>query len=418
MNKPIIKSLLLLSGSLPACIAWAQVTSGPLESGGGRVVITKVPVVDCRVVRGCFGSPVDGSVHSWDYRGAVREYPKSASDGVGYAYNNNDGVHLTLADAEGFDVVVLRGGAKTRLYAEMGSLEEPQGIEPLHAFAGGEAVQVAKFSRRIQQQQVVLFGCKEGTMADVSFYRLQPGASAVPAEAPVWRPGRKLTLEPPTSRFSPESLFLAIRERYGEGEHRVLSLEPSTAAGQPLRAAKDQPIHFVTPSAGSESGLAAVTLEAEVQADVWPCVMTVAVQDPLDPRIDLTWFDVVLSRSGPIEVTLDFPDQVLLPETQFWMTLRFSSDATLTHSDGGGPRFRPHVITPAAAMPQALDHRKRLLKHFFSLLSEPRPWGSYRRQPREEFYASSLYAGQCPELVADPEQKVIEIYEGNNSVDL
>ena len=55
-------------------------------------------------------------------------------------------------------------------------------------------------------------------------------------------------------------------------------------------------------------------------------------------------------------------------------------------------------MAPADALPQALAHRKQLLKHFFSLLSEPRPWGSYHRQPRDEFYASSPYAGQCPEL--------------------
>ena len=113
MNKPIMKPLLLLLGYLPACVAWPQVTSGPLAPGGGRVIITKLAVVDCRVVRGCFGAPVDGSVHSWDYRGTVREYPNSARDGVGYAYTNNDGVHLELADADGFDVVVLRGGAKS-----------------------------------------------------------------------------------------------------------------------------------------------------------------------------------------------------------------------------------------------------------------------------------------------------------------
>ena len=40
-----------------------------------------------------------------------------------------------------------------------------------------------------------------------------------------------------------------------------------------------------------ESGLTAVTLEASVQSATWPCTATVAVQDPLDPRIDLTWID-------------------------------------------------------------------------------------------------------------------------------
>jgi len=171
MNTTITKSALWLVVSLSAGSVWSQAASGPLslEPAGGPVVISKVPVADCRVVRGCFGSPIDGSVHSWDYRGTVREYPKTASDGVGYAYNNNDGVHLTLEDDAGFDAVVLRGGAKTRLYVETGALEEPQGVEPLHVFDGGEAVQVARFPQRVRQRAVVLFGCEGGTISDVSF---------------------------------------------------------------------------------------------------------------------------------------------------------------------------------------------------------------------------------------------------------
>jgi len=402
--------LLFLPVALAGAMAQAQAITerGPTADpnadqavaveGGQRMVISKVPVADCRVVRGCFGSPVDGSVHSWDYRGTVREYPRTASDGVGYAYNNNDGVHLELADDEGFDAVVLRGGAKTRLYAETGSLEEPQETPPLCAFGGGEPVQIVRFPQRIREQKVVLFGCEGGTIADVSFYRVQPGAPPAAAETPVWRPGGKMTLQPPGGRFAPESLLLAMRERYGDAEHRAVSLEARGEAGQPLEVAKGQTVHFITPPAAGESGLAAITLEAAVASSSWPCTVTVAVQDPLDPRIDLTWIDVVLGGPGPVQWTFDFPDQVLLAGSQFWVSLRFSGDVTLTHAEGGAPQFRPHVVTPAAALPQAVAHRKRLLKHFFSLLSEPRPWGSYRRQPRDEFYAGNTYAGQCPEL--------------------
>jgi hypothetical protein len=45
-----------------------------------------------------------------------------------------------------------------------------------------------------------------------------------------------------------------------------------------------------------------------------------------------------------------------------------------------------------------------LMRTFFSLLSEPRPWGAYGRQSRQEFYASSQYARQCPELFLTIEQ--------------
>ena len=83
------QSLSRLCGWLYHCplARWSQASSGPLplKPAGGPVVISKVPLADCRVVRGCFGSPIDGSIHSWDCRGTVREYPKTASDGVGDA---------------------------------------------------------------------------------------------------------------------------------------------------------------------------------------------------------------------------------------------------------------------------------------------------------------------------------------------
>lgn len=71
MNTTITKSALWLVVSLSAGSVWSQVASGTLslERAGGPVVISKVPVADCRVVRGCFGSPIDGSVHSWDVWG-------------------------------------------------------------------------------------------------------------------------------------------------------------------------------------------------------------------------------------------------------------------------------------------------------------------------------------------------------------
>ena len=78
---------------------------------------------------------------------------------------------------------------------------------------------------------------------------------------------------------------------YGDTEQRVLSLDAGSAVKQPLQVAKGQWVHFITPPATGESGLTAVTLEASVQSATWPCTATVAVQDPLDPRIDLTWID-------------------------------------------------------------------------------------------------------------------------------
>jgi len=102
-------------------------------------------------VRGFLGTPVDGSVVSWGYRGAICEYPDTgiegydAGAGVDYSFNGNDGLHLTFADEKGFDLIVLRGGAKTRLYENNTELVEPRGRKSLHEFEGSGTTQVVRF---------------------------------------------------------------------------------------------------------------------------------------------------------------------------------------------------------------------------------------------------------------------------------
>jgi hypothetical protein len=45
----------------------------PIEPDGTEIVaVKKIPVIDCRVVRGFLGTPVDGSVKSWDYWGRMQ----------------------------------------------------------------------------------------------------------------------------------------------------------------------------------------------------------------------------------------------------------------------------------------------------------------------------------------------------------
>jgi hypothetical protein len=90
---------------------------------------------------------------------------------------------------------------------------------------------------------------------------------------------------------------------------------------------------------------------------------------------------------------LDIPDQVLPESRPLWLTFRSDEDLQI-----GSPRIVLHVVARDKALPEALSRRKTLMRGFFSLLSEPRPWGAYAKQPREQFYASSTYAGQCPEL--------------------
>jgi len=390
---PAAATLLLALGAQGAAQTGLQL------AGDGKewTSIKKVLVTDCRAVRGFLGTPVDGTVKSWDYRGVPREYPHTASDGVAYSFNRNAGLHFTLADDAGFDPVVLRGGAKAKLYRETGSLTEPSHLSPLHAFDGGPPTQVAWFTNRIREGRTALFGSEGGTVADVSFYRIDR-RSKPPTEVESWHVGEAVTLSPPASKFDAASLHRAMSERYGEPDPRVLSLLPGGAAGKTLRVEKHRAIHFITAPFEQERGLAAVALDCIVRAPSGPLAVTIVVQDPLNPRLDVTWLEFNQEKSGPLRLWLDMPDQVLLKNSRLWLTLRFDADVELAGPGGGAPQFALQFVSRAQALPEALVWRKLLLRSYFSLLSEPRPWGSFRKQPREEFFASSPYAAQCPEL--------------------
>jgi len=359
----------------------------------GFVTIRKVPVADCQVVRGFLGTLVDGSVHSWDYRGTVREYPRTASDGVAYAYLNNDGAHIHLADGESFNVVVLRGGAKARMYVDVDGVTEPAACEPVCRFEGGKEVETVCLDHVAKAARVSFFGVEDGAIADVAFYRVQE-TKTVDGSAEFWMPGPGSYDPPkPASRFAPESLSLGMKERYGDRRHLVAPLVRENGEAASLSLTGGRPLHLLSVPLNAGRGLSAIDLTAKVCGSAGSRTLTIAVQDPLDPRLDLLWVDLEVQVGGSLELQLDIPDQVLLENNQLWLTVRSDKDLELER-----PRFGLHFVSREAALPEALAWRKLLMKSFYSLLSEPRPWGAYGKRPREDFYASSRYAAQCPEL--------------------
>jgi Zinc carboxypeptidase len=372
----------------------------PIEPDkAGFVIVKKVRVTDSRAVSGFLATPVDGSVKSWDYRGRTHEYPKKASDGVVYSFNNNDGLHVILSDAKGFDVVVLRGGARTKMYSGTDALTEPAAEKPLYEFDGTRQNATALFGSRIKTDAVTFFDVADGTISDVAFYRLGKEQHDM-GNAESWTCGSgSVELRKPQSPFAPGSLYLAMNELYGQGEHRCIPLlRADTSADSSLQCEANQAVHFITPAFDKERGLSAVALEMNVAGPKGPFSFTVAVQDPLDPRLDLAWLQFRAGGAGRFALKLDVPNQVLFKGSQLWLTLRFDKDVRLSGPSGGAPAFGLFFVPTKQALPEALARRKLLMRSFFSLLSEPRPWGSYRKQSREQFYTSSRYAGQCPEL--------------------
>src|SRR5438477_305717 len=81
---------------------------------------------DCRAVRGFVGAPVDGSTKSGSWDGKMWEYHRpDGGVGVEYNYLKGDGLHITLADNDGFNALVVRGGIKAKLYRDVQKYDDP-----------------------------------------------------------------------------------------------------------------------------------------------------------------------------------------------------------------------------------------------------------------------------------------------------
>lgn len=379
--------------------------SVPLPSGVPTVV-KKLPVQDCRVLRAFVGEPVDGCLRSKCYTGGVREYPsRGTGAGVNYRYNSNDGLHITLSDPDGFDAVVLRGGARAEMYADATHVARPGDGRLLWRFVGSGETEVAHFTERVKATTLSFFKTRRGNIADVAFYRIERARGERARET--WAPAsRPVTLAKPERKFAPENLHLGMVERYAEGHRDALLLAPAATDAKPIGLQGGKPIHLMTEPSADERGLAGIGLEANVQGAAKPLCLEVTVLDPLNPRRDVTSVNFSLDKDGKLSLFLDIPDQVLVKGSRIWLTLRADVDAKLVGPKGGAPLVRLELIPKDKALPEALAWRKLVMRTLFGPLSEPRPWGHFKKQSREEFYAVSDYAAQCPELFMTIDQCV------------
>jgi hypothetical protein len=127
--------LLILCSSLPG---WARDTERialvPIErqmgdltgairlEPGGALRVEKIPIADCRLGKAFIDYPVDGQLATSAYHGAVNEYPAHAFTGHQYELNQSNGLHITLADAKGFDAVLFRGDYRGIMYHNGGPI--------------------------------------------------------------------------------------------------------------------------------------------------------------------------------------------------------------------------------------------------------------------------------------------------------
>ncbi|MDP2983275.1 MAG: hypothetical protein Q8O92_08100 [Candidatus Latescibacter sp.] len=409
-RRPLIDRVGMVAGASLAvfilmCGASKEVSAGvSLMPDKSKVVtVKKMIVTDSRVVRGFRGTTVDGTLKSYDFRGYFSEYPDSlsegfdASSGVDYDFNDNDGLHIALKKDSRFNTVVIRGGASTHMYAAANSLIEPSTVQPVCTFTGKDDVETIHLNKPVRTCAVDFFKVKDGTIADLAFFMVESSSKQVGTER--WAPttGNPVLTEPDT-KFAPESVKRAIDSLNDGGASTVVSLERTDSAGTPVDFTGGRAVHFVTPPFSADAGLEAVTLSMDVSGVSNGFTCTAVVHDPLDPALDLLWFRFDGAKAGTYRLALDSPDQVLLPGTQMWVTLTFDKNCRVSGPDGGAPEFGFRHVPREKALPEAVEHRKFLLKTLFALLSECRPWGSYQKQARDEYFSMNIYAALCPEL--------------------
>ena len=403
MTRPVLLTVLLLPAR-----AITEPADG-LVPGSDPITVRKVMVTDCRVLRAFVGTPVDGTVFSRHYGGGVAEYPERSGAGTQFDFNNNDGLHITLADDRGFQMVVLRGGASTKMVADATDIGHAGTGKLIWELAGGQAVQTAIFDKPVKAKRISFFETKGGSIGDVSFFRIEP-RGAVPGKPSPWSPAEPIALKPedPTpladpdaqdeQKVLPDNILNAVQETFGSRPQSIYGLKNSSEPFN-LSLKKGVPLHLLSPPQEKVTGISAFALRASCRGPARRLRLTVIVHDPLNPRRKLSWIELMVKPGTAFSVTLDIPDQVLFEGSRFYLTLVSDEDVRLVPVKPGSTLLQSLTVAREDALAEAIAWRKWLMRVLFGALSEPRPWGSYHSGlNREQFYTRSKYAARCPEL--------------------
>lgn len=398
----------LLPEPLGALMGW--------EGGGemiqlppaGELTVQKVRPADCRVVMGFSHAPIDGRVDSWGYNGVVNEY----NDSQGYAWgawmNNpvyehvaDPMVRVKLADTNGFNFMLVRGGFVGSIYRDAEASSGPGRGKLIAELTEREVSQAPrgvahfKFWRLIFPEIVktdeVGFLRKFNVLSDVSFYRVGAAAvarsysgshefsigDAVQDMTTLGLDFVRLKCEDPgeqhPSNFERRFFCKSDRAVYllkPGGEGRAIDLKGEVSSDQ------SQQVHFLTDPLPAGTTVAAIRFNLGLKGPSEDNYVMLTVQDPLVGNQELIHFDARVGKAERIRVVLDFPAQIVADGQRFWIT--FSS------REGGQilPDSRISLLTvaPEAARAEYLAYRLLMLKGYHSLLSEARPF-SQQSQP-------------------------------------
>lgn len=347
------------------------------------LTVQKVPVADCRALRGFVVAPVDGRLRSYNWNMDVWEYGmRGAGAGVGYHYRGNDGLHISLADDRGVDAVLIRRGARVKLYRDADRYDDPGDAPLVWEFKGRARTSRALFPERVKGGRFSFFDLEDGYLADVAFLRT---GGQVPA-------ARSTTTLVAAGRADPGELGEHLNARFDEDHRACFALAPD--GGAPVSVRAKQTIHLLTDPLPAQLATKAVALRLTVPNAPSGCPLTIAVQDPLNPRQELMGVDFSIEEGGELRPVLDFPDQVIPAGNRLWLSLTFGAPVTIERA-----QVELLETAPEQATPEALAFRKLMMKGLFCILSEARPWNGFRRDmDLDKWYRDNHWGAGVKEL--------------------
>jgi len=373
------------------------------------LTVRKLLPTDCRLVRGFASAPVDGRTDTRHAAGGIAEWARHGLPAVNYgAFNGSNGLHVTLPEGT-VDALQIRGGWKGRVFADVdGLLPPPPATPPLLSVESRLGVARARFDSPVTAGRLSFFydETSEDPLADMSFLQLTPEAVVGGSLAPAtftsgrWVDPEGLIQDAIVQRFKVAAPLLQL----GKGEESGGSF------------ARGEMMHLITPPLDPQAGVVGVTLDLTIAEAEPGALLTVRVQDVLDPLRENMGVDFTLSGPGRYQITLDTPDQVFLPPAELWATpprltgtltpppkvwVSMACDAPLHVATVA---LTVHQSPREEALAEAARWRTFLLRGMFATMSEPRPWmllkdGAPIRQQIETAPALKAYRGSLLELL-------------------
>ena len=366
----------------------------PALPAQGELHIQKVRPADCRVVLGFVHSPVDGRPDSWGYNGVVNEYDDSQGyvDGhwqnICYEFIKDPGVHVTLADDKGFNYLYLRGGFGGRIYRDV-DVDDGPGKGTLLATTKKDDARGSKkplhfritrlaLDKTVASNKISFFG-REGLLADAEFLRIGKAAVAEKYTGTLdFVAGDAIadltTLGPdfvqwPCAKKEDQHPSNFVR-RFPRSSDRTVHISTHDRSGKTIPLGASQQVHLMTPILPAHTPVGAVRFELEISGVPKDNLVNLTVQDPLIGNQELIRVDVRMNDSPRVRCILDFPDQLMAEGTRFWVTIASQHAGKLEASS----KISLLTVAPEVARAEHLAWRLFLLKGYFYVLSELRPW--------------------------------------------